>query len=132
MGSLAIVEAWLAAVDRRDGPGVERLTAERVEIEGPRGRGTVERGMLTEWMGRAGFSATSLRWFCGAGGEVVVEQDARWVDVATGAERGRARVASQFAVQDGRVVRYVRRDAGLSPALAAAGLTPHDEVTHRR
>jgi len=93
IGSLASVADWLDAVNRADGPRLERLTHEEIEIVGPRGTGRTDRRVLSQWLTRAGFSAESLRWFCGADGSVVVEQDARWVDATTGAERGRARVA---------------------------------------
>jgi hypothetical protein len=131
-GSLAVVEQWLTAVNAGDGEWLERMTAEEVEIVGPRGSGLADRSVLTGWLSRSGFSATAVRWFCGADGVVVVEQDARWVDRATGVEQSRARVASRFLVDGGRVVRYVRHDDGLAPALAAAGLTDTDEVTARR
>lgn len=129
LGSLAVVEAWLDAVNRGDSQGAEDLSAEEVEIVGPRGsvRG---RHILSEWMIRAGFSAEALRWFCGAEGRVVVEQDARWVDQVTGAEQGRAVVASQFLVENARVARYARHD-GLRVALSAAGLDTSDEARRR-
>ncbi|MEJ7755943.1 MAG: nuclear transport factor 2 family protein [Nocardioidaceae bacterium] len=85
---MAIVEQWLAAVNRGDGVRLEQLTHEEVEIVGPRGSGRADRRVLSEWLTRAGFSAEPLRWFCGGDGRVVVEQDARWVDVATGEEQG--------------------------------------------
>lgn len=131
VGSLAIVEAWLDAVNRSDGRGLEELTHEEVEIVGPRGAGRSDRRVLSEWLTRAGFSAESLRWFCGADGSVAVEQNARWVDATTGAEQGRARVASQFHVVGTRVATYVRHDGGLLPALTAAGLDEGNEVTER-
>jgi hypothetical protein len=131
VGSLAVVEAWLEAVNRGDAGGLERLTHDEVEIAGPRGGGRMDRAVLAEWLARAGFSAQELRWFCGANGSVVVEQDARWVDAASGAERGRARVASRFVVGDGRVASYARHDDGLQTALTAAGLGIEDEVTER-
>ncbi len=120
---LGVVDTWLEAVNDGDAERLVALTTERVEIVGPRGAGPADREVLAEWLARSGFSATSLRWFCGTGGEVVVEQNARW------AAGGTARLASQFHVQDGRVSRYVRHDGGLEPALAAAGLTLADEVT---
>jgi len=109
---------------------VEDLSAEDVEIVGPRGivRG---RQVLSEWMTRAGFSAEVLHRYCGADGRVVVEQDARWVDQGTGAEQGRAVVASQFLVEGTRVARYARYD-NVSVALSAAGLDSSDEVTARK
>jgi hypothetical protein len=82
-------------------------------------------------MARAGFTARPLRWFCGAGGAVVVEQDATWADPATGAERGRAVVASEFLVTGGVIARFRRHDDGLPAALAAAGLRESDEVAAR-
>ena len=101
IGSLAIVEEWLDAVNRGDGVRLEQLTHEEVEIVGPRGTGRADRRVLSEWLTRAGFSAEPLRWFCGSDGRVVVEQDARWVNVATGEEQGRGQVASQFLVDPG-------------------------------
>jgi hypothetical protein len=130
-GALAVVEAWLHAVNRGDTARLQRLTHDEVEIVGPRGAGRADRAVLADWLARAGFSAESLRWFCGAGGTVVVEQHARWIDPLTGADRGQARVASRFRVDGERVARYVRHDDGLGAALAAAGLTEGDEVTVR-
>lgn len=127
MGSLAVVEEWLTAVNHGDSSRVAELSAGDVEIAGPRGTG---RRVLAEWMARAGFSAEPLRWFCGADGRVVVEQEALWVDLATKAELGRAHVASQFAVQ-GAAVAYCQRHDSLDQALADAGLTGNSEVTHR-
>src|SRR5437763_2725863 len=103
LGSLAVVEAWLDAVNRGDVGTLERLTNDEVEIVGPRGSGRMDRAVLAEWLARAGFSAEELRWFCGSNGAVVVEQDARWVDPASDSERGQARVASRFVVDDRRV-----------------------------
>lgn len=128
-GSLAVVQQWLDAVNRGDAQRVELLSAEDVEVAGP--RGTVHgRQVLSGWITRAGFSAEPLRWFCGGDGRVVVEQDARWVDQATGDEQGRAIVASRFLVQGARVARYARHDE-LRAALLAAGLDARDEVPPR-
>jgi hypothetical protein len=129
MGSLAVVEDWLAAVNRRDPQRVAELSAEDVEIIGPRGSAH-GRQVLAEWLSRAGFAAHARRWFCGADGRVVVAQDARWSDPATEAELGRARVASRFVVRGETVARYQRHDS-LQSALAAAGLAEADEVTAR-
>jgi limonene-1,2-epoxide hydrolase len=132
-GPLAVVQAWLGAVDRADAGAAMALSAPDLEVTGP--RGTVRgREVLAPWMTRAGFTGTPLRWFCGADGAdgaVVVEQDAVWADPVTGAARGRAVVASRFAVEDGVVTRYQRHDDGLPAALAAAGLRESDEVTAR-
>jgi hypothetical protein len=119
---LGVVHGWLQAVNDGDAATLVALTTERVEIVGPRGAGPADRQVLADWLARSGFSATSLRWFCGSDGAVVVEQDARW------AAGGAVRLASRFVVDGGRVARYVRHDDGLEPALAAAGLTAADEV----
>ncbi|WP_170856878.1 nuclear transport factor 2 family protein [Geodermatophilus africanus] len=129
-GQLGVVEAWLDAVDRADSAAAVALCAPDLEVVGP--RGTVRsRDVLGPWMARAGFTARPLRWFCGAGGAVVVEQEATWADPATGAELGRAVVASRFLVADGVITHLQRHDVGLPAALAAAGLRRTDEVTAR-
>jgi len=125
-GSLAVVEEWLAAVNRGDARRAGQLSADEVEIAGPRGSMRGRPG-LVGWMGRAGFSAESLRWFCGADGSVVVEQAARWTDPATGADRGQAHLASYVCVEGGHIARYARYE-NLELALTAAGLNESDEV----
>src|SRR5688500_18263632 len=121
-GALGVVEQWLAAVNAGDGARVEALSQEQVDIVGPRGRGSAPRSVLSEWLGRSGFSGQPVRWFCGGDGLVVVELDARWRDPVTGAPQQSFRIGSLFRVADGRVARYERFDDGLAPALAAAGL----------
>jgi hypothetical protein len=125
-GSLAVVEEWLDAVNRGDARRAGQLSTDEVEIAGPRGS-THGRQVLAAWIGRAGFSAESLRWFCGADGSVVVEQAARWIDPATGADRGQAQVASHFCVEGGGVARYARYE-NLEFTLTAAGHDESDEV----
>ena len=117
-----MVEQWLAAVNAGDGARVEALSQEQVEIVGPRGRGRAPRAVLSEWLARSGFSSEPVRWFCGGAGLVVVEQQARWHDPATGAAQDSFRIGSLFEVSGGRVARYERFDAGVDAALAAAGL----------
>ena len=129
-GQLGVVAAWLGAVERADVPAAMALCAPDVEVVGPRG-GVRGREVLGPWLARAGFTARPLRWFCGAGGAVVVEQDATWAGPATGAERSRAVVASEFLVADGVITRFRRHDDGLPAALAAAGLRESDEVAAR-
>ena len=128
-GSLAVAAGWLSAVNHQDTARIVDLSAEDIEIIGPRGsaRG---RQVLAGWLARAGFAASNLRWFCGADGNVVVEQDARWSDPATKAEPGRARVASRFVIRGETVAAYQRHDT-LDAALSAAGLTAADEVTDK-
>lgn len=74
----------------------------------------------------------ALRWFCGGDGRVVLEQRGQWHDVASGEVRGERVIGSEFLVRDGRVVRYVRYDSGVSAALASADLDEQrDSVTAR-
>jgi hypothetical protein len=98
IGALAVVETWLAAVNEQDAAQVEALSGERVEIVRPRGRGLMDRSVLGQWLTRAGFESQRLRWFCGADGRVVVEQQAQWHDVATGEPQDRLIVGSEFLV----------------------------------
>jgi hypothetical protein len=101
-GRLAVVETWLDAVDRADAGAATALCAPDVEVVGPRGsvRG---REVIGPWLTRAGSTSRPLRWSCGADDAVVVEQDATWTDPGTGAERGRAVVASSFLVAGGAI-----------------------------
>lgn len=130
MGSLAIVEAWQEAVNAGHATRVRALSAEQIEVSGPRGVGLMPSDELAAWMLRSGFSAAPLRWFCGADGTVVVEQSARWEDRTTSAEQSTAVVASHFRVADGLVARVGRHD-DVTAALAAAGLAASDEVIAR-
>jgi hypothetical protein len=129
-GALDVVEQWLTAVNAGDGARVESLSHDEVDIVGPRGRGSAPRSVLSEWLGRSGFSSQPIRWFCGGDGLVVVEQEATWRDPATGQPQDSFRIGSLFRVDGGRVARYERFDDGVAAALAAAGLdADRDEVT---
>lgn len=130
---MAVVEDWLAAVNDGDAEQVEELSNEHVEIVGPRGQGLMDRMVLGQWLARAGFESQPLRWFCGADGRVVVEQQAQWRDVATGDPQDRLVIGSEFVVHEGRVIRYVRHDSGVTDALRSAGMDEgRDLVTARR
>ena len=130
-GSLDVVERWLEAVNDRDGATLEALSSQHVRISGPRAAGEMDRSALSEWLLRAGFSATPLRWFCGADGLVVVEHLGQWRDASTGEEQDRLRNASRFVVRKGVVTEYERHDDGLDAALERSDLTVADEVTTR-
>lgn len=109
------------------------LSSEQVEIVGPRGQGLMDRSVLGQWLAPAEFTSQVLRWFCGADGRVVVEQQAQWRDVSTREPQGRLVIGSEFVVRNGRVARYVRHESGVTEALAAAGLDEQrDVVTSRR
>jgi hypothetical protein len=124
---LAVVESWQAAINARDLTQLTAVTADDIEIVGPRGSGR-GRELLQTWITRGGFTAEALRWFCGAHGIVVVEQRGRWhlPDASGPSERI---VASAFRVYRGRVVRYQRFDE-LNQALAAVSLDEQHEVIH--
>jgi hypothetical protein len=132
VGSLAVVEAWLGAVNERDAARVEELSSERVEVVGPRGQGLMDRSVLAQWLARAGFESQPLRWFCGADGRVVVEQQAQWHHVVTGKPQGRLLIGSEFLTRAGRVVRYVRHDSGVADALVTARLEEQRDLVARR
>jgi hypothetical protein len=127
-GPLAVVERWLLAVNARAHSEVLALTADDVEIVGPRGKGRGKE-RLADWLSGAGFTSIPLRWFCGEDGRVVVEQAAEWTQ--SGSVSSRKRVASAFAVTDFRVTRFERFDS-LTAALEANSLTSKDEVVGRR
>lgn len=130
-GALGIVETWQSAVNSGQAADATAVTADQVDVLGPRGIATVPGTDIGAWMVRSGFSATPLRWYCSGAGDVVVEQDARWDDPATGVESGRAVVGTHFTVTDGLVTRIARHDDGLQAALDSAGLTGADEVVVR-
>jgi hypothetical protein len=122
---LEVVESWHAAVNARDYDQLCAITSSDVELVGPRGSGRGHE-VLRQWLGRAGYTAEPLRWFCGDG-NVVVEQRGRWVIPEAHSERV---VASAFCVRGGRVVRYQRFE-DLREALDRTALTADDEVLQR-
>jgi hypothetical protein len=92
----------------------------------------MDRSVLQQWLARAGFTSQALRWFCGADGRVVIEQQAQWHDMTTGEPQDRLVIGSEFVVRDDRVTRYVRHDNGVADALAAAGLDEQRDVVTSR
>lgn len=82
--------------------------------------------VVESWLRTSGSDAEPLRWFCGARGEVVVEQRA-WRALPDQLTVGEQLAASVFHVRDGRVIEYQRFGA-LAEALRATALTPDDEL----
>jgi ketosteroid isomerase-like protein len=114
------VLAWHAALNAGDFVRLLALSAEDVEVGGPRGSG---RGadLLREWFGRAGIRLEPRRTFR-RDDTVVVEQAAAWLS-ASGKLGAPRTVASVFRVRDGRVASVMRyEDVGW--ALRAAGFAP--------
>src|SRR5262245_52231941 len=125
MNTTAVVQAWLAAVNARDVPGVMACSSGDIEVCGPRG---VTRGQpqLRDWVERTGVHLETERTF--ARGEiVVVAQQATWRDQA-GMTIASGPLAHRFTVSDERVV-LIARHEHLADALKEAGLTEADEVT---
>lgn len=127
-GTLGIIEVWHEAVNAGAADRAGSLCTEDVEIGGPRGSGH-GRELLVDWVRHAAIRLEPVRWFCGEP-DVVVEQDARWVDPATGELGDPIRLATAFGVASGRISRVLRHPDPAA-ALAGLGLGPADEVTRR-
>jgi len=122
---VTIVAAWQAAANQQDIERLIELSDPNIEVVGPRGAAYGHQ-ILRDWMGRAGLTLESLRVFV-RDQIVVVAQHGVWRAVDTGTVNGEANLASQFRVEDGRVVQFTRDD-DLAIALKEAGLTDADEV----
>ena len=120
MGPLGVVEAWQQAVNAGDGERLVAVSSPDIAVGGPRGSGHGP-ALLREWLAHAGIQLQPLRWFSGADGAVVVEQNARW----NGGDS--LRLASSFLVAGGVLTRFFRHD-DLAAALAATRLRMADEV----
>lgn len=83
--------------------------------------------IVESWLRCGGSDAEPLRWFCGARGDVVVEQRA-WRVGPDSIVVDEQLAASVFHVREGRVVEH-QQFAALEEALHATGITTDDEVT---
>jgi ketosteroid isomerase-like protein len=121
---LEVVRAWHDAVNRGDADALVALSADDIEVGGPRGSARGH-AILRDWLERAGIQLQPRRWFASPA-EVVVEQAATWRG-PDGAVTDQEIIASSFAIEGGRVVRTIRFES-LEEALAATGLTLADVV----
>jgi O-acetyl-ADP-ribose deacetylase (regulator of RNase III) len=105
-GPVAVVNAWLDAVNAGDVDRVLAWSAPEVEIVGPRG---AARGhdVLRQWIVRAGASFVTLG-VKDRGEQVVAEQLGVW---RTDAAPREARLVTRFVVRDGRVQLLQRYDS---------------------
>jgi hypothetical protein len=129
LDEIGIVRAWHEALNRGDADAIVALSHEDIEVGGPRGTGHGS-ALLRDWVARAGIQLEPLRWFP-RGGDVVVEERARWQSPDSGKLGEPITLASAFHVADGRV-RSVIRYESVEAALAATGLGPDDEETKPR
>ena len=109
-----VVQAWHAALNAGDLETLLSLSANDIEVAGPRGGG---RGadVLRDWVGRANIRLDVER-ILGHGPLLVVEERARWAG-----DDAPQVVASVFRVQDGKVTSVIRHP-DVAAALEAAGL----------
>jgi ketosteroid isomerase-like protein len=116
------VLAWHTALNAGDVHGLLALSAEDVEVGGPRGSGSGAH-LLQEWVARAGMRMQPGRLYR-RDSSVVVEERAQWRsdDGQLGDPQSAACV---FGVRDGRVIRLLRYP-DIAAALAAAGLDESD------
>jgi hypothetical protein len=122
MAKLATLQRWHEAVAAGEIEAALAVTAPDVAVAGPRGTAAGHE-VLRAWLEGSGAAFTPRRWFCGAGDDVVVEQEATWPD---GAGRTAPVVlATHFRCAARGIERIERHDA-LAGALAAAGLTTRD------
>ena len=124
MESLALVERWVEAVNAADIPAAVSLSAQEIEMAGPRGTTHGQR-QLRDWVERAGLRMTTTAAFVRED-RVVLLQRAEWRD-AKGTPIAEAIIASRFVVAGGRVVSVTRYDQ-LDAALRDAQLGDQDRV----
>ena len=121
----AVVQAWQEAANSQDIERLLELSADNIEIVGPRGSGYGHQ-LLRDWLGRAGLTLETLRVF-GRGEMLVIAQHGVWRSVETGQVTGERELTSSFQVENQRVVRFARHD-DLETALEEAGLNYSDEL----
>lgn len=117
MGALEIkvVQDWHEALNHGDIERLVALSADDVEVGGPRGtsRGAA---VLREWFARAGLRLEPRQVFQREE-NVVVEQLAEWRELETNRIVGQQVVATLFVVRDGQIARVIRYE-DLEAALA--------------
>ena len=125
---LETIQDWLAAVNAQDAERLVELSDSNIEIVGPRGSAYGHETLL-QWLERAGLSLENQRIFV-RGNRVVIAQHAVWRSVENAELVGEADVASEFTVENQKVVKYARYDT-LDEALENAGLDYSDEKSNR-
>lgn len=125
MDAVAVVRAWVEAVNARHVLAVMARSARDIAMRGPRGT-TRGQPALREWVERSGLHMTLERTFA-QGDHVVVLHQASWRDAA-GLIVAESSIANHFVVSGERVQAVSRFDA-LADALAEAGLSEAAEMT---
>ncbi|HEX8830948.1 MAG TPA: nuclear transport factor 2 family protein [Longimicrobium sp.] len=116
--NVAIVQAWIAAVNAADVDAVLALSAPDIGIAGPRGTAKGHEP-LRAWLGHAGATFEPVGTFH-RGDSVVVAHLGVWPD-GDGPVEG----ATRFRVRDGQVAE-MERYSSILEALRTAGLTMRD------
>jgi hypothetical protein len=123
--AIAAVRAWHDAVNEGDVARVVSHVSPDVIFVGPRGesRGAA---VIEGWVERARMRLVPTGWYA-RGDRVVVEEEAAWVDAATGTLSEPTLVATSFTVHDGKITRLARYDT-TGEALTDAGLGDADGI----
>lgn len=122
---LMVVSRWHDAVNRGDLELLAEQMQPDVAIVGPRGT-AYGVDVVLDWASRAGITLQPTAWFA-AGEEMVVAQEARWRNVASGQLGEPFQIGTRFRLYAG-LIAHIERHADLAEALAAAGLDAAAEV----
>lgn len=120
-----VVSRWHDAVNRSDLELLAEQLQPDVAIVGPRGSAHGV-DMVLAWASRAGITLQPTAWYA-AGDEMVVGQEARWRDAASGQLGEPFQIGTRFRLRAG-LIAHIERHMELSEALAAAGLDAAAEV----
>jgi ketosteroid isomerase-like protein len=126
--AIETVLAWHAALNEADVERLLSLSADDIEVGGPRGSGHGA-DLLRDWVSRAGVHLEA-RDVYGRQEVVVVDQAGRWRS-AEGQLTDPQDVASVFRIRDGRVSSVIRYP-DLASALQAGGLENSDAYVPAR
>ena len=111
------VEAWHRAVNARDAKAAVAVATPDLRLGGPRGSAEGLE-VLRRWVEEAGILLAPVAWHRVSDRVVVVEEDATW-PLRPDPSDAPVRVATVYAVRDGRIAAVLRHD-GLEAAMEAA------------
>lgn len=116
------IRAWHEVVNRGASGSAATVATHDVTVGGPRGAAE-GLGVLEGWIAGAGIHLVPVAWHEVSGRVVVVEEDATWPR-RPGADPGAPaiRVATAYAVRDGKVAAILRHDSLEAAMDAARGL----------
>ena len=126
METIETADIWVELSNQSNLEGLSKVTANELEIVGPKGKGVINHKELGEWLERANLKLVTMNRYA-KDQFIVLEQQGTWLN-PDDTIKGEATVFTVFKIEDKKVTFLARYD-NEQKAFEVSGLSDEAEIS---